>query len=504
MSGQSSRPDLPEGLDLSGINGAESSVATTGRRRAGAASVTIRRRDDDDRDGGPSLDPATKSLADALKITYRLLQAAMVVLIGLYVLSGFQSVKESERGIRLTMGRLSARDLPPGFQFSLPAPFGELVKVQTGLQTQEIDKQFFPRLSEHEEKMMVDKDKGTSALAGGTDSLDPDADGHLLTADGNIAHARWSVTYQRSDAGLNASNIDPDSERQIVAAAASRGVVRAAASLTIDDLLRKQVDTSQSSVSSSRIETLARDAAQAALDQIESGIQITDLTMTVAIPPRFVMASFDRVSGAQSQAAKLIETARTERNDKLTQAAGEAAPLLLDMIDDYEAELTRIQQGAGDPSKAAAALDTIDRVLQREEVAIDGQPARVRVSGKVSQIIDDARQYRTSVVNLASGDFQVFKAKKELFDSNPLVMITSDWTQAFTGVLNNEAVQSVFLPEDLARQVLLINRDPRIVRSLEELANRREAEAAQQQRILDRDRKRFTDRMDSQGRQRAE
>jgi regulator of protease activity HflC (stomatin/prohibitin superfamily) len=376
--------------------------------------------------------------------------------------------------------------------------------VQTGLQTLEIDKQFFPRLSDQEEKMLVDKDKGASALAGGADSLDPDADGHLLTADGNIAHARWSVTYQRSDAGRNAANIDPDSERQIVAAAAARGVVRAAASLTIDDLLRKQVDTSQSSVSSSRIESLAREAAQSALDQIESGIQITDLTMTVAIPPRFVMASFDKVSGAQSQAGKLVETARTERNDKLTQAAGEAAAVLLDLIDDYEAELARIQQGAGDPAKAAAALDNIDRVLQREEAVVDGQRVRVRVSGKVSQIIDDARQYRTSVVNLASGDYQVFKAKKELFDSNPLVMITSDWTEAFTGVLSNEAVQAIYLPEDVARLVLIINRDPRIVRSLEELANRREAEAAQQQRILERDRKRFTDRMDSQSRQRVE
>jgi hypothetical protein len=104
VSGNSSRPDLPEGLDAAVGNGADASAAGAARRRGGPASVTIRRRDDGDGlDGAPSLDPATKSLADALRITYRLLQASMVVLIGLYVLSGFQSVKESERGIRLTM-----------------------------------------------------------------------------------------------------------------------------------------------------------------------------------------------------------------------------------------------------------------------------------------------------------------------------------------------------------------------------------------------------------------
>lgn len=503
MSSSGSRPDLPEGLNIN--NDSASDAGASARRRGGAASVTLRRRGDaGGPDGGPSLDPATKSLADALRITFRLLQAAMVVMLGLYLLSGFQSVKESERGIRLVMGRIAASDLPPGFQFSLPAPFGELVKVPTGLQTIDIDKQFFPRLSEAEEKMLVDKEKGVSALAGGSDSLDPDADGQLLTADGNIAHARWSITYQRIDASRSAANIDPDSERQIVTAAACRGIVSAAASLTIDDLLRKQVDTSQAKAGSSKVETMARQAAQDALDNLNSGIQINELSMTVVIPPRFTMASFDKVQGAQSDAAKTIENARTERADRLTQAAGEAAPLILDLIDRYEAELTRVQSGAGDPVRATAALDELDRVLQREEIIVDGQPFRPKVSGKVSQIVDDARQYRTTVVNNAKADVDLFTAKKALFDSNPLVMIHSDWTSAFTSVLARETVQAVYLPEGLERRIIRINRDPMIVRDLEQKRLLRENEEAQKARILERDRKRFIDRTDAESRSREQ
>jgi len=198
VSSSNSRPDLPDGLSGLGlpIGDGQALAARTTQR---AASVTLRQRGDAGDDSG-SLDPATKSLGDALRITFRLLQAAMIVLLGLYLLSGFQSVKESERGMRLVLGRISAKDLPPGPQFSFPAPFGEMMKVQTGLQTEDIDKQFFPRLTEGEEKLLIDKEKGAAALAGGGDSLDPDADGHLITADGNIAHARWSLTWQRADA----------------------------------------------------------------------------------------------------------------------------------------------------------------------------------------------------------------------------------------------------------------------------------------------------------------
>ncbi len=484
------RPDLPDDLGLLAVD-AGGPNGTSARRR-GAASVTFRRGDVDDQ-SAPSLDPATKSLADALRITFRLLQLAMVVLVALYLLSGFQSVRESERGIRLVMGRIAARDLPPGFQFSLPAPFGELVKIQTGLQTEEINNQFFPKLSEGDEKALVEKDKGAASLVGGSDSLDPDADGHLLTADGNIAHARWSVTFQRADSGKFAANIDPEFERRIVNAAACSGIVQASASLTIDDLLRKQLDTTAAQAGLSKVETLARDAAQQALDRMDSGVQITQLTMTLVIPPRTVMKAFQDVQAAQSKAGRAIEDARNQRNDTLTQAAGEAAPLLIELIDRYELELEK-----GDPGNADAALALIDRVLSKEEVEIDGERIRPRISGKVSQIIDDARQYRTSSVNRAKADFDMFEAKRAVFRSNPLVMVNSDWSDAFGSLLANETVQAIYLPPDVQRQVLLLNRDPMVNRRLEQERLLKENEEAQKQRILERERARFNQRMDAE------
>ena len=40
----------------------------------------------------------------------------MFVLVGLFVLNGFQSVGESESGVETRFGRIVATDLEPGFQ----------------------------------------------------------------------------------------------------------------------------------------------------------------------------------------------------------------------------------------------------------------------------------------------------------------------------------------------------------------------------------------------------
>lgn len=502
MSSSGSRPDLPEGLDLPADDG--QAVAVAARRRPGGASVQIRggapaaaRAEAE----GPSFDPATKSLGDALRISFRILQASMVVLVILYILSGFRSVEESERGIRLLFGQVQARDLPAGFQFSWPQPFGDLVKVKISPQTQELNSAFFPRLSETEEKALTDKDKGAQSLAdGGSDALDPDADGQLLTADGNIVHARWTVIYQITDAARTEQNIDPDALRKIVSAAAAQGVVHAAATLNIDDILKKQVDTSaDASAGTSLIEVRARDRAQAALDKAESGIQITQLVMNTVIPPRRVMRQFEEVQAAQSRKSKAVEDARTSRVDKLTTTAGAAATLLIDLIERYETQLV-----TGDRAAAQKTLEVIDKVFQREPVEFDGRTIDTFAAGEVAAIIDDARQYRSSAVSQAKADAAYFEAKQALFNSNPLVMVHGDWAGALQAFLGRENVQAIWLPPGLERHVLQINRDPAITAKQEEQRNLKQAEEAQKKRLLEMERQRFERRTDTESRQRTQ
>lgn len=452
-------------------------------RRRAAASVTLRQAGDSEAGGAveavPSLDPATKSLADALKITYRLLQVAMGILALLYILSGFQRVNESERGIRLQFGRVKSGELGSGFQFSWPAPFGELVKVPIGTQSQELRAEFFPRLTDAEEKTLLDRDKaGVSALSmGGSDSLDPDADGMLLTADGNIAHARWNLGYQRSDARANITAISPEHELQMVKAAASRGIVQAAANVTIDELIRKQSDVGSESGGTSKVEMLAKVAAQAALDEMGAGITITQMAMTMVIPPRRVMDKFSQVQSAASTSAQEEEKANQYRNNQMTKTAGEAAPILLQLIGRYEVELAKDQK-----EQAAATLALIDKALLREPIEIDGKRIVPDTFGRVSELLNEARQYRTSVTSNAKSQAGLFAAKRELFMSNPLVMVHSEWADAMRTMFTRDGVQMLWLPPDMGTYVLKINKDPEVTRNQRMQQQSKEFEAAEIER----------------------
>lgn len=79
------------------------------------ASVQLREGEPTPGQRASMMDPANQSLAEALRITFRILQLAMVVLFVLYIGSGFQSIKASERGLRVITGRIVASDLPPVF-----------------------------------------------------------------------------------------------------------------------------------------------------------------------------------------------------------------------------------------------------------------------------------------------------------------------------------------------------------------------------------------------------
>ena len=111
------------------VGGGGSPPPGAGPARHRPASVVLR---EEGESVSALMDPANRSLADALKITFRLLQAAMVVLFGLFAFSGLQEVREGESGLRLMFGRLVESDVPPGIRFALPPPVGEIVRVTTG------------------------------------------------------------------------------------------------------------------------------------------------------------------------------------------------------------------------------------------------------------------------------------------------------------------------------------------------------------------------------------
>jgi membrane protease subunit HflK len=406
-----------------------------------------------------SMEAANRSLADALRITYRLIQLVMVALVVMFLFSGFQQVNQSESGIRIEFGKVKADQLEPGFQFSLPYPLGEIIKVEKGNRAVEVDDTFWPAMSPEQRRKPL-SESGVNA-----DSLDPTKDGSLLTADSNIAHAQFTVVYLRSKPAEFVKNLSGEEfETPLVQASVQRAAVHVAASVTIDELLKPGAGAGGENSVESRVRALA----QQLLDQVHSGLEIQQVSLRSVTPPMYVRRDFNQVQIAQSNAGKAREQALGDRAKLLNEGAGTASDVLLDLIDAYEAAIE-----LNDEKKAEGLLGEIDRVLLGEadgvNVAVNGMTyASVRLSGEVARMISDAQQYRSTVVQRAQRQAEMFRAKLKSFRANPAVFLTGALADGLNAFLAHPNVEQVFwLSPSTDVLDLRLSPDPAVAREKE-------------------------------------
>jgi membrane protease subunit HflK len=427
-------------------------------RRAG--SMTLR--DAGGQSTAAALDPANQSLADALNVVYKLVIFTMIGLVIAWILSGFKFVQEGERGVRVLFGRIQESNLEPGFRWSAPFPIGQLVRIQRGNQNLRIDREFWFFVAEGGDPS---PDKNTPQP-----SLNPDQgnSGSLITADGNIAHASWTVDYSRQSVGDYALNMHPDHELALVRSAAMRGVVSAVSQTTIETLLKQGGEDGTNPVASR-----ARIIAQDILDRVESGIQIDQFILTAAIPPLFVRSDFAAVQSAVAKANQERERAESDARRTLNEVAGDAAPDLLALIDRYELALAQSRD-----EEATTILAQIDQVLLDRRRSVDGRVLEGRTSGKVAQLLDEAELYRSREVSRRQRDLARYTAKLAQYEANPSLMITRYWTEAYQRFLSRPSVEVMLLPQGTDIINLKLNRDPAIEREQDRARKAREAEQA--------------------------
>ncbi|HHN79152.1 MAG TPA: hypothetical protein ENK11_10850 [Phycisphaerales bacterium] len=442
-----------------------------------ARSASVRLREGSETNNAALMDPANQSLADALRITYYLLQGAMVVLAALFVLSGFQTVREGERGISVLFGRTVSTNLEPGFHFAAPYPLGEMIKVDTGNIAPSLKRSFWPAMKEDELDNPVDDIRKDG-------QLNPERDGSLLTADLNLAHTQWQAVYRRVNPLQYVENINPEFESKIVQFSLERGVVRTLAVIPIDELLKPQEGGIKA------ISDRAKEIAQETLDDIGAGIKIEQFELSRRTPPATLLRKFRAVLDARSEAQKAITEARGERDKLMNEAAGEAAGVLLWLINRYE---TAIEAGEG--ADAESLLAQIDSIIEGNAITIDPSAAddplaadvlaRARgksASGEVVETIQNAKVDRIAVVQEARGDLEFFKAKQEQFEANPELMVRRDWASAWTAFQDQDFVQTMQLP--LGPMVeLRINEDPDIIKDMDRAQKQREREKTAEERI---------------------
>ncbi|MFM9996746.1 MAG: SPFH domain-containing protein [Phycisphaerales bacterium] len=431
------------------------------------ARVDLRAAGQEPGDSAALLDPAHQSLADALRITFYLLMTGLVAVFGLFLLSGFQTVKEGEVGVRLLFGEPMAEgDLEPGFRFSFPYPLGELIRVPAASPTTAIDEAFWPRLTDQQ------KIAPMSQLVASKPQLKPGEDGSLLTADRAIAHAKWSVSYRRTRPRDTIRNIaGPEQEVLIVRAAVERAVVHAVAQTPIDEFLK------QSGEDKGAVARRAREGAQAILDRMESGITLDRLTLDQQAPPFSVYTEFTNVQSAEQQAGVARGKAEADARDVLNAVAGGAHGPLIARMDDYERAIER-----GDESAQAAALDAVLALMDGRSASPEGSDETGGVSGEVTRILDEARQYKTSVVTRRRAELATFQTKLAQYRTNPAVVIHGDLVDAVRVFLARENVEKFLLPPGTDTLEVLLSRDPEFSKAIERRIRQQEQERIDRER----------------------
>ncbi|MFT3686348.1 MAG: hypothetical protein QM783_15745 [Phycisphaerales bacterium] len=234
--------------------------------------------------------------------------------------------------------------------------------------------------------------------------------------------------------------------------AVRRGVVRAAASVTIDQFRKEAV-----------LQAEALRIAQTSLDDLHAGLQIRSLDVTRRMVPANLINKFNEVEASVAAASKLISEAEQARQAILASTAGPAAEEALDLIAKYDTLYT-----SGNKAEAEKVLARIDGLLAGKE-PVEGKP-NVFASGKATQAIDSARADRARTVSRAQGDAALFAAKRAAFQSNPGVVLLSDWTDAFNNFVNRDTVQVFMLPPGVKTLDVLLNRDQDLVKEQEQKA----------------------------------
>jgi regulator of protease activity HflC (stomatin/prohibitin superfamily) len=381
------------------------------------------------------LDPAQQSLAEALRVSFGILKAALVLALVAYAFSGTFSVGSNEVALRLRFGDYvggpGQRVLERGTYLAAPFPLEQVVKIDTRPMTLAIDEAFWYESGERDQGMTRDQIRNSRARP-----LNPLRDGSLVTGDLNIAHARWTVTYRVSDPVAFITNVgERPLAESLVGCAAQQGIVQAIAQLPADDLLKGVVNRE-----------VATAVAQRRLTEMGTGLTIDQLTLDKVSAPVSVIGSFDAVTTAESDRSQRIVSAQQDRARILGEAAGEGAEKILALLDRFE----RAGE-AGTPDEIATAEREIEAALG--DLSIAG----TAIGGEVAQVVNAAKTYRTQVVERVKGDSETFQRLLPQYERNPRIILSRLWEDARERILTGDVETFYPVPGKLELQ---LNRDP--------------------------------------------
>jgi modulator of FtsH protease HflK len=264
----------------------------------------------------------------------------ILLVLGVWLASGFYIVDAASRAVVLTFGRYS-QETEPGLRWRMPWPIQshELVNLQS-VRTLEVGYRNNVRTKVLKESLM-------------------------LTDDENIVDLQFAVQYTVKDARDFIFNVRrPDESAMQIAETAMREVIGKS---KMDGILYETREA---------IAIRARQLMQSIHDRYGTGISVSTVTIQAAQPPEQVQAAFDDAVKAGQDREKQKNEGQAYANDVIPRARGTASRLLQEsegykqrVIASAEGDASRFKQVLTEYSKAPGVtreriyLETIQQVL---------------------------------------------------------------------------------------------------------------------------------------------
>ena len=388
------------------------------QRRSQSAKFILKTTEDSSLDIHAAMDTAHRSLADSLQLSFRALQVVMILLVVLYLVSGFRTVEDSQTGVATLFGSIiDDEGLSPGLQTNWPPPIGGFEIYESQNRDANIGGVFKPRIDARlSQEQRVSKSRSS-------DGLVPGRDGSLLTSDGDLAHIEISAEWEIVDP-IQYSNVVSDSRaNELVELALERAAVHVVGKISLEELLDIPLE---------ELRSVLRISAQETLSKLQCGIRISDVSLpSEPEPPLFIQKSYAAFDSARINAETSVERAIAKAHETLIQAAGSNYEKLLNYIDGYE-------QAAEDSNEALmnTNLEDINLMLQSDEI-----------SGKVANKISGAYGYRAQIETTLGQDYKRFKSLLPTYRKHPDLVIRNKWLKMYSSVIGREDVETIFVPK---------------------------------------------------------
>jgi membrane protease subunit HflK len=383
-----------------------------------------------------AMDPANQSMGEALRLSYRVLQLVILVLVLLFLVSSVQTVDEDQGGVFTQWGKIKKLDedenLSPGLKWGKwPYPIGEFILFDVTNRTADVGGAFVqanPRGATLEDQI-------NSATTDRPLNPGPNGDGSLITREGDLVHMRVSARYSIDPATRFVERInDADPARnaaKIVRLALQQATVQTVATVSAQEVVDHVEE----------IKAAVRQQAQHTLDELECGITLAQVDITDHGLPLSIQRVNGELQSAQFDADQAVLQARRQAEKTLIQTAGSGYRDIITLIEQYEESLD-----VGDEAASANLLAQINTKLESADV-----------TGEVSSIMSYARAYLTQIESSLGGEVQRFLSLLPAFRENPQLVARKQWLEAFAYVLSRPDVEVMYVPDTLGMAQILLN-----------------------------------------------